>query len=51
MINAFTELLKEQLTKEMGKEKFSRFEAATEHPYECKCDICIEWWEEMGDEE
>jgi DnaJ-class molecular chaperone len=25
-----------------------RFDEATKHPYECRCDLCIEWWEDIG---
>jgi hypothetical protein len=26
------------------------FDEASNHPYECKCKICLQWWEEIGSE-
>ena len=26
------------------------FDEASNHPYECQCLICIEWWKEVGPE-
>lgn len=25
-------------------EQLARFEAASNHPYECRCPLCVEWW-------
>jgi hypothetical protein len=27
------------------------FAAASEHPYTCRCDICKQWWIDMGPED
>lgn len=27
------------------------FGAATEHPYECRCEICLMWWENVPPED
>lgn len=27
------------------------FDAASNHPYECKCDLCKRWWAELPEEE
>ncbi len=31
-------------------EQLKRFDEASNHPYECKCKICKEWWELVGPE-
>jgi hypothetical protein len=28
----------------MTPEQLKRFDEASNHPYECKCKICKEWW-------
>ena len=28
----------------MDPEQLKRFDEASNHPYECKCDLCQEWW-------
>jgi hypothetical protein len=28
----------------MTPEELKRFDEASNHPYECKCAICKEWW-------
>jgi hypothetical protein len=35
----------------MTPEELKRFDEASNHPYECKCDICKEWWEQMPKEQ
>lgn len=25
-------------------ERLRRFDEASNHPYECRCELCIEWW-------
>lgn len=35
----------------MTPEELKRFDEASNHPYECKCAICKEWWERVGPEE
>lgn len=35
----------------MTPEELARFDEASNHPYECKCAICKEWWTLMGPEE
>lgn len=29
----------------------SRFDEASNHPYECKCELCKEWWASVPPEE
>lgn len=28
----------------LAAEKLKRFDEASNHPYECRCEICKEWW-------
>ena len=35
---------------DMEPEQLSNFKEASNHPYECTCKICKEWWELMGPE-
>ena len=35
----------------MDKEELKRFDEATEHPYECLCELCVEFWAAMPDED
>jgi hypothetical protein len=35
----------------MTPEQLKRFDEASSHPYECKCDICKEWWAAVPPEE
>lgn len=35
----------------MTEEEQARFDAATEHPYECRCELCQEWWENVPPED
>lgn len=35
----------------MTPEELARFDAASNHPYECRCAICQEWWTHMGPED
>jgi len=28
----------------MDPEQLKRFDEASNHPYECKCELCKEWW-------
>lgn len=32
-------------------EQLARFNAASNHPYECQCELCQEWWSLMPREE
>jgi hypothetical protein len=32
-------------------EQQARFNKASEHPYECRCDLCKEWWANVPPEE
>lgn len=34
----------------MTPEELKRFDEASNHPYECKCAICKEWWKLVGPE-
>lgn len=27
------------------------FDAASNHPYSCRCDLCKRWWAEVGPED
>ena len=47
------EQLKDNLAAQLFKDEDerARFDAASNHPYECKCELCKEWWEKMGPEE
>lgn len=35
----------------MTPEQLKRFDEASNHPYECDCTICTEWWDLMGPED
>jgi hypothetical protein len=35
---------------DLTPEQLARFDEASNHPYECRCDLCREWWELMGPE-
>jgi hypothetical protein len=39
------------LDSDMTAEELKQFDEASNHPYECACDICKKWWELMGDED
>lgn len=32
-------------------EEIKRFDEASNHPYECNCDLCKEWWEQVPPED
>ncbi len=32
----------------MSKTINERFIAASDHPYNCRCSICLEWWKSCG---
>jgi len=32
-------------------EQLKRFDEASNHPYECECEICKEWWAQMPPED
>ena len=32
------------ITKPLTPEQLKRFDEASNHPYECKCELCKEWW-------
>ncbi len=42
-----------RLRAEMGMtpEQLARFDQASNHPYECRCALCQEWWDHMGPED
>lgn len=44
----FLEKLRSQMG--MDREALRRFDLASNHPYECKCKLCKEWWEAVGPE-
>lgn len=35
----------------MTLEQLARFDEASNHPYECQCEICKEWWAQVPEEE
>ena len=35
----------------MTPEQLKRFDEARNHPYECGCEICKEWWAHVGPED
>lgn len=35
----------------MTPEELARFDAASAHPYECRCAICLEWWAQVPPED
>ena len=36
---------------ELLQDKQGRLDDASNHPYECTCEICQEWWQELGPEQ
>lgn len=32
-------------------EQLARFDAASNHPYTCRCPICLEWWTQVPPED
>jgi hypothetical protein len=42
----------ENLEKHMGMSKvdLARFDEASDHAYECNCDLCEDWWDLVGEE-
>lgn len=34
----------------MAPEELARFDAASNHPYSCRCELCKEWWKACGPE-
>ena len=39
------------MSETMTPEQIARFDAASNHPYECRCELCQEWWAQMPDED
>ena len=35
----------------MTPEELKRFDEASNHPYECRCEVCKEWWQQVPAEE
>jgi hypothetical protein len=35
----------------MTEQELVEFDEATNHPYECACNLCKKWWELMGPED
>jgi hypothetical protein len=48
-LNGVLEKLQNQLG--MTPEDLCRFDEATNHPYECRCALCQDWWDQMGPED
>lgn len=36
--------------KPMTQDEQARIDEASEHPYECRCKICLAWWKAVGPE-
>jgi hypothetical protein len=34
----------------MNDQELLQFMQASEHPYECRCKICYQWWDNVGPE-
>lgn len=43
----------DKIAKELGMtpEELERFDQASNHPFDCHCDMCKEWWDAVGPEE
>lgn len=35
----------------MTDEEIKRFDEASNHPYECRCELCKEWWAQVPPED
>lgn len=35
----------------MKADQLQRFDEASNHPYECRCELCKEWWAQVPPEE
>lgn len=35
----------------MTADQLQRFDEASNHPYECRCELCKEWWAQVPPEE
>ena len=35
----------------MTPEALKRFDEASNHPYECRCELCKEWWAQVPPED
>lgn len=35
----------------MTEQELKEFDIASEHPYECNCDLCKKWWSNVPKEE
>ena len=38
------------MTDELNAKKMATFFEASDHPYECRCEKCKEWWRAVGPE-
>lgn len=47
-IEKFKDLLATEMFED--EEERKRFDIASSHPYECRCELCAEWWLTMGPE-
>jgi len=34
----------------MNDQELLQFMQASEHPYDCRCKICYQWWDSVGPE-
>lgn len=34
----------------MTEQELAEFDEASNHPYECQCELCKKWWEKVGPE-
>jgi len=38
------------MSEQLPADELANFDAASNHPYECKCKLCKEWWAACGPE-
>lgn len=44
------EQIRNQLSKllDMSEDQLKKFDEASNHPYKCRCEICLEYWKLVG---
>jgi len=50
-LEADGEKLRQLTGEDHGPFSLERFDEASNHPYECKCKLCQEWWKLMPSED
>lgn len=38
------------MSEQLPADELANFDAASNHPYECKCKLCRDWWKACGPE-